>query len=277
MTDPILTTHNHPFGQEIMRCEVGSTAHGTGVGEQDDLDLLAIVVPPKEQVYGLHPFEHTLYRTAAIRDGKPNTKSLPGDIDLTVYSLRKYVNLCRGGNPSMLNALYGPTHYATPLGLKLREAAPLFRSKEAGWRYYGYMMAQKKRLAGERGQRGVNRPDLVEKYGFDTKYAYHIIRLGIQGVEYMAKGKISVPVQDHVRDLLVNIRTGHYPLEQVLQWADELEVQLKEAIEQSAWPEKAPAGPIDQLLVDLHDTAWETWHITNGVDTQQNPMLEFGL
>jgi predicted nucleotidyltransferase len=276
LADEILTQHDHAFGQEILRCEVGSTAHGTGVSEQDDLDLMAVVVPPKEQVYGLFPFDNHIYRTATIRTGKHNEKSLPGDVDLTFYSLRKFVGLCRKGNPSILNALYGPTTYTTALGDELRASKDMFRSKEAGHRFIGYMHSQRKRMEGERGQKGVNRPELVEKYGFDTKYAYHIIRLGLQGLEYMKNGKISVPMNEVYRELLVGIRTGSYTFEQVLQWADELKAELDQAVTDSDWPEQAPAEPIDALLIALHEDAWEQARRTNGVDTQQNPMLEFG-
>src|SRR3954469_9514081 len=90
------------FGQEILRCEVGSTAHGTSVEAQDDLDLMGIVIPSKEKVLGLTPFDFHIYRTAAIREGRNDAKSQPGDVDLTLYSLRKFVALARKGNPSIL-------------------------------------------------------------------------------------------------------------------------------------------------------------------------------
>lgn len=249
-------THSHTFGDEILRVEVGSTAHGTGVSGTDDLDLMAIVIPPIEQVVGLHPFEHYIYRTATIRTGRVDAKSEPGDIDLTIYSLQKFVGLARKGNPSILNVFFAPVHYATPQGERLRRAAPLFQSKEAGRRFLGYMNAQKHRLVGERGQKGVNRPELVEKYGYDTKYAYHIIRLGLQGLQFLNTGKISVPMPEHLRLLLLAIREGQYTQERIFQWAEELESEMLEVLAASKLPETAPEGPINQLLVSLHEEAW---------------------
>jgi hypothetical protein len=38
-------------GGEILRVEVGSTAHGTAVDGQDDLDLMGICIEPSD--YGL--------------------------------------------------------------------------------------------------------------------------------------------------------------------------------------------------------------------------------
>lgn len=245
------------YGKPTLLCEVGSTAHGTGVSGTDDLDLMGVVIPHKVDVVGLHQFDHHIYRTAAIREGKQDAKSQPGDVDLTIYSLRKFVTLAKKGNPSILNVFFAPVYYQSELGARLRGSVDLFWSKEAGRRFLGYMSAQRERLAGERGQKRCNRPELVEQFGYDTKYAYHIIRLGLQGLQFLQQARISVPLPDHIRDLLLAIRQGHYTQEKVLQWADELEAELKEAIEQSAAPDTAPDGPINDLLVDLHSTAWD--------------------
>jgi hypothetical protein len=58
----------------------------------------------------------------------------------------------------------------TPLGEELQALAPALASKMAGKRFLGYMNDQKERLLACCGQKDVNRPDLVAKYGFDTKY-----------------------------------------------------------------------------------------------------------
>jgi hypothetical protein len=34
----------------------------------------------------------------------------------------------------------------------------------------------------------VNRAELVEQFGYDTKYAIHTLRLGHQGVEFLETG-----------------------------------------------------------------------------------------
>jgi predicted nucleotidyltransferase len=245
------------YGTPALLCEVGSTAHGTGVSGTDDLDLLGVVIPSRRDLCGLHPFDHHLYRTAASRTGKSDAKSEPGDVDLTIYSLRKFVGLAKKGNPSILMMFYAPVMFQSSIGVQLRSAAQLFRSKEAGFRFLGYMKSQTDRLAGERGQKGVNRPELVEKYGYDTKYAYHIIRLGMQGIEFIEEGKISVPLPETVRDLLLAIRHGAYPLEKVLLWAKELEARLRQSIDESELPETAPELPINTLLENFHSWAWQ--------------------
>jgi hypothetical protein len=117
------------------------------------------------------------------------------------------------------------------------------------------MKAQRGRFAGERGQKGINRPELVAQFGYDTKYAYHMLRLGLQGLEFLKHGKIAIPIPTFIRDLLLAVRNGQYTKETVLQWAEELEADLQSSINLSSLPDRALEGPINQLLVELHETA----------------------
>jgi hypothetical protein len=105
-----------------------------------------------------------------------------GTLDLVIYSLHKFLRLALKGNPQIVEMFFLKSYVKVdPMGLKLQELAPYIVSRSCGNAYLGYMNAQLQRLLGERGQKGVNRPELVEKYGYDTKYAMHIVRLGLQG------------------------------------------------------------------------------------------------
>lgn len=73
-----------------------------------------------------------------------------GDLDLVVYSLRKYTRLAAAGNPTVLLLLYADPLYATDAGRELQSHAHLFASREAGHRFLGYLRAQKERLLGLR-------------------------------------------------------------------------------------------------------------------------------
>lgn len=92
-------------GREILRCEVGSTLHGIGIGS-DDLDLMGVTVEPRHTITGLGRFEHFTWRTAG--EGE---RSDPDDIDLVVYGLKKYVRLALTGNPTVVLPLYAPESY----------------------------------------------------------------------------------------------------------------------------------------------------------------------
>ena len=76
----------------------------------------------------------------------------------------------------------------TELGRRAARARPAILSRRAGRGYLGYLHGQKERLLGARGQKRVNRPELVEAHGYDTKYAMHAARLGYQGLELLETG-----------------------------------------------------------------------------------------
>jgi predicted nucleotidyltransferase len=165
----------------ILRATVGSTVHGLHHSGQDDRDEMAVFVEPPEYLLGLaraqgirgglYGFEHYVERTQP--EGR---RSGPGDLDLVAYSLRKYVRLAVKGHPTILLLLFVPDAFVlveTALGEELRELKPALLSRRAGRGYLGYLRGQKERLLATRGQKGVNRPELVEAHGFDTKYAMH--------------------------------------------------------------------------------------------------------
>ena len=53
-------------------------------------------------------------------------------------------------------------------------------SRLAGGRFLGYLQAQKAGMTGAAGAHP-NRPELVAEHGYDTKFAMHALRLGVQG------------------------------------------------------------------------------------------------
>ena len=171
----------------ILRATVGSTLHGLHHGNQDDRDEMGVFLEPPEFLLGLAgPLEHYVERTQP-----EGMRSGPGDLDLVVYSLRKYVRLALKGHPTILLLLFAPDEHVlleTELGRELRALAPALLSRRAGRGYLGYLRGQTERLLGSRGQRRVNRPELVEAHGYDTKYAMHAARLGYQGLELLETG-----------------------------------------------------------------------------------------
>ncbi len=81
----------------ILRGLVGSTVHGLANPGTDDRDEMGVCVEPPEYVIGLREFDHYVFRTKP--EGVP---SGPGDLDLTVYGLRKFCRLALKGSPTVL-------------------------------------------------------------------------------------------------------------------------------------------------------------------------------
>jgi uncharacterized protein len=197
----------------ILRGLVGSTVHGLNVNDGiEDRDEMGICVEPLEDAMALwDPFEQFIYRTAAEREGRDNARSTAGDLDLTIYSLRKWARLALKGNPTIMLLLFTPEDqlvYCHELGAELRALTPAIVSRRVQGPFLGYLQAQKQRLTDERGQKRIHRPELEEMYGFDTKYAMHVLRLGFQGVELLTTGSLSLPMREPERSFLLDVRRG---------------------------------------------------------------------
>jgi predicted nucleotidyltransferase len=248
----------------ILRATVGSTVHGLHHGGQDDRDEMAVFVEPPEYLVGLarargirgglYGFEHFVERTQpeGVRSG-------PGDLDLVAYSLRKYVRLALKGHPTILLLLFVPDELVlveTELGEELRALRPALLSRLAGRGYLGYLRGQKERLLGTRGQKRVNRPELVEAHGFDTKYAMHAARLGYQGLELLETGSLTLPMPEPERSRVMAIRRGERSYEETIAEIEGVERRLADALERSPLPARPDRISVDRFLVEAYRRAW---------------------
>jgi uncharacterized protein len=248
----------------ILRATVGSTVHGLHHGGQDDRDEMAVYVEPPEFLLGLsrargirggqHGFEHYVERTQpeGVRSG-------PGDLDLVAYSVRKYVRLAMKGHPTILLLLFVPdelTLVETDLGRRLRELTPALVSRLAGRGYLGYLSGQKARLLETRGRKGVNRPELVEAHGYDTKYAMHAARLGYQGLELLDTGRLTLPMAEPERSRVMAIRTGERSFEEAIAEIEQVERTLAGALERTSLPAAPDRAAVNSFLIDAYRRSW---------------------
>jgi hypothetical protein len=219
---------------------------------------MAVVVEHAEFVTGLGRWDSHVWRTQP--EGE---RSGPGDIDLVYYGVRKFLGLAIKGNPSVLVAVFAPASKVvvdTSLGRAMQALAPSIVSREAIPRFRGYMRSQARRLVGEtgmgRGARTGARPELVEQYGWDTKFGMHMVRLGLQGRELALTGRITLPMPPADLMLCRAIRTGKHSADEALQIAFDLDAELAELEEDCALPGKPDVVAIEAWLHDAYLTTW---------------------
>src|SRR5262245_30838148 len=226
---------------EILRTLVGSSVHGLSVAAQDDRDEMGICVEPFAHFFGLRDrFQQWTARTKL-----PGERSGPGDVDLVVYSLAKWARLALAGNPTILIPLFAPDSAIlriTPRGRELRSMADAFVGDQVFGRYLGYMRQQRDRLMNK--VKMPSRPELIERYGYDTKYAGHLLRLGHQGLELVTTGTLTLPMQEPIRGRILDVRVGKVSEADVLEEASALERSLEERMRTH------PLGPPDRERVE---------------------------
>ncbi|CCI54888.1 nucleotidyltransferase domain-containing protein [Nostocoides jenkinsii] len=244
---------------EILRTEVGSGVHGMAIPGTDDHDETGVYIEEPAQLLGLADApQHWIWRTQPM-----GARSGPGDVDLTVYALRKFVRLVLSGNPTVLIPLYavGPALlHITPLGQELRELTPALVSREAGHRFLGYLDGQRRRLVGEgpRRSRVPNRPELVDRHGYDTKYASHALRLGLQGLELVTTGRLTLPMRPDDLAPCLAVKRGEVSFTEALALIDRARTDLQTAMDTglSVLPDVPDRAAVDAWLISAHRRHW---------------------
>jgi len=236
----------------ILRSLVGSTVHGLENPGTDDRDEMGVCIEPPEYVVGLNKFEHWVFRTRD--EGVP---SGPGDLDLTIYGLRKFCRLALKGSPTSLLILFTDGEdiiVRTPVGRELQALAPAFIARRTGRAFLGYLDGQRRGLLGDR--HATRTRELSPEHGYDTKYAMHALRIGHQGVELMDDGRISLPMRDPVRHELLAVRRGEVPLPEVLTALHDVTRRLEQAMLTAGVPEEPDRTAVNTFLIDAYRNHW---------------------
>ncbi len=272
--------YDHPHASEqarriaergtVLRAQVGSGVHGTSVDGQDDRDEMGICLEPPAYVTGVAqvpagtasgasiPFEQYQRHTVWDRPGGVTNRSGAGDLDVVVYSARKWARLALAGNPTVLLLLFVPDAevvHRDVRGAELVANADRFVSRLAADRFLGYLQSQRRAMIGEVGAH-TNRPELVAVHGYDTKYAMHALRLGVQGIELLTTGRITLPVAGPAGNWLRAVRRGEVPLDEVVVRLREAEAELERLRTASHVPDEPDRAWADGWLHRSYTSFW---------------------
>lgn len=248
-----MTTKDVLLDNKILQIVNGSRLYGTNTPESDE-DFVGVYVEPAETV-----FLGRQEQSVNLHDRGPHDPSGVNEIDGVAYSLRHFISLTAKGNPTTLSLLFAPDDkvvFSTSYGSYLLSQRELFVSQLAAPRFAGYMLSQLKRLKGEKKGHIPNRQEIREKYGYDTKYAAQIARLAYQGIEYLTDGKITLPMPQAERQMVMDIREGKYAYNSVLAILEDLENQVRAAARQSTLPPEPDWKSLGKLSQEIHEGTW---------------------
>jgi uncharacterized protein len=240
-----------PFPERLINLFVGgSELHGAKVHGTDDLDIYGVYVEPPELVLGLNSMPHFVWSTAGneLRNG-------PKDVDITLYSLKKWAGLACKGNPTALHFLFTKSAVRSKTWTNILTRRDVFLSRSCVPQFLGFADAQLKRMTGQlgRGKKG-QRPELEEKYGYDVKAGMHVLRLLQECRELVSTGRITLPRPE--RDLLIRVRTGKYSMEKVLAMAQEQFIECQEAAKVSILPDRIDQAAVSRVLAESYRVDW---------------------
>lgn len=225
----------------------GSEAHGTYVPPTepdaiDDRDLMGICIPPARFYLGFREWN--------------GAEAINGPWDVVLYEYRKFVSLLMKQNPNVLGMLWLVPEdylYIGPLGALLIELRDLFRHRKRAYdAFTGYAHSQliKMRKSEFAGYMGARRKALVQKHGYDTKNAAHLIRLLHMGEEYLRTGELTVR-RTTDRELLLDVKRGAWSLERVQEYAVERLARCETAYMESVLPETIDEERLDGMVTEI--------------------------
>jgi predicted nucleotidyltransferase len=228
----------------------GSIAHGmfepsTNPLSIDDKDTMAICVPPIEMYYGLSEF------------GSKGTQEIKrGEWDIVIYEARKAVRMLAQGNPNILSLLWLPENgymLRSPAGELLLENREVFVGRHVYESFVGYAKGQFHKMThgSTQGYMGEKRREIVERFGYDTKNAAHLIRLLRVGIEFLRDGYLRVDRGGLDATELLDIKHGQWSLEQVQSEAANLFRRAEEAHDRSTLPLRPDRDRVNALCVDV--------------------------
>jgi len=248
-----LQTAAYPTPEDVIHLFIGgSELHGAKVGATDDLDLYGVFMETPEEAIGLQPRTHFIWSTAS--DDRRNG---PDDVDLTLYSLRRWAYLAAKGNATALHFLFAAARaISNQVWMEVQASSALFLAKHSAEQFLGFALSQKKRITGEagRGKKG-RRPEYECVHGYDSKAAMHCLRLYLECIELMREGRITLPRPE--REFLINVRQGRYTREQFEGLAESLRNQAESAAISSPLPDAVDQRSISQLIARVHRDYWD--------------------
>jgi predicted nucleotidyltransferase len=235
---------------------MGSVAYGVSA-DTSDVDVYGWAVPPKDDIFphlrgevpgfGKPHDRFAQFQEHHVRD--PDALGGTGRVyDFTVFGIVKFFQLAMENNPNVLDCLFTPATcvlHVTRVGTLVRENRRRFLHRGAWAKFKGYAYAQLHKLAIKQ-PRG-KRAELAAAHGYDTKFAYHVVRLLGEAEQILVEGDIDLQ-RDNER--LKAIRRGEWTEARLRQWAADKEADLERAYAASPLPAVPDEAGLKALLLN---------------------------
>jgi uncharacterized protein len=229
----------------------GSFAYGVA-DDDSDIDIVGFTIPPKEIIFphlsgviygfGYQGEKFNQWQMHHIMDD--NKK----EYDISIFSIIKFFSLCMDNNPDKIDTLFIPrsciTHI-THVGNLVRENRKIFLHKGSWHRFRGYAFQQMSKMKNKNPVG--KRKELIEKYGYDTKFAYHVVRLLNEAEQILENGDLDLRRD---KEQLKSIKKGDSSLKEIQEYFDHKEKILEKLYHESKLPKSPDESKIKELLLN---------------------------
>lgn len=220
---------------------VGSKLYGFS-DEHSDTDIKGFGLNSPEELLGLQGCEQF---SSSVGIGKDK-------IECNVMSLQKFFRTILKSNPTWLEILFTPTQLhqcITQTGLEIIDfLKPRILAKSCFKPYSAYVKSQITKL--QRPNREGKRQELIDKFGYDTKFAVHAYRLCVQGAQVM-DGYLNPALDGDNLVLAKSIRNGELSQSEILKILCSLDIEMYTAYQNSKLPTTPNFNEINDFLVNV--------------------------
>lgn len=235
----------------IYKVQTGSLLYGTHT-EKSDKDFVGLFLPSEDYVIGRKHCDQVILSEKVSK----TTRNQVGDIDFTVYNIIKFIDLAVGNNPNIIELFYIPKQnilFDSAYSQMLLDRKDWFLSKKAYHTFKGYAYAQRQKLMVKR-ENMTGRKELAFEFGYDTKFASHLIRLLLEGLQILTEHRLEFPLPQN--NLIRDIKIGKYELSWVMEKADYYEKLIDEAYIKSNLQYSANEEKINSLQINILKEFW---------------------
>lgn len=236
----------------VYLARMGSDAYGVAM-ESSDIDIHGVAIPPKDDIFphlsgeirgfGTQRQPFNVWEQHHVMRGEK-------EYDFTVYSIVKFFHLVMGNNPNMLDFLFVPRRcviHATTIGNHIRENRKLFLSKSCAPKLRGYAYSQLAKIKTKQNASNPKRAANIAEFGYDIKFAYHVVRLVLQCEQILLEGDLDL---ERNLEILKSIRRGEWTLDKVDQFFSEKEKSIESLVASSTLQATCDEDQIKALLMD---------------------------
>lgn len=244
----LLNTQKFVHQQLQYECIMGSNAYGVA-SDNSDLDIYGFCIPYKDHIVKtiINGFDKPEKYFEQYQ--QHHIKAEITEYDFSIYNITKYFSLCMDGNPNMIDSLFVPENcvtFITPIGQLIRDNRKIFLSKKCWHTFKGYSYSQLHKMKIKNPNKNSKRYDSIIKYGYDVKFAYHIVRLLEEVSQILIEGDLDL---QRNREQLKSIRRGEWTIEDIMNHFETNQKNLEKIYYESNLNNKPRTEEIRELLV----------------------------
>lgn len=244
----------HVIGGTQYLTLTGSVAYGVS-SDTSDCDIYGFSIPPKDLVFPhlageIFGFGTKKQRFEQFQQHNIVEKDHGKEYDISIYNIVKFFHLVMGNNPNMIDSLFTREQCvlaSTKIGNHVRDNRKLFLHTGSWHKFKGYAYSQMHKMRIKDPDPTSKRYESIQKYGYDVKFAYHVVRL-LEEVEQI--------LTEHDLDLMRNkeqlkaIRRGDWKMEDIERHFYDKEKQLEHVYSQSTLRKRPDEEVIKKILLE---------------------------